>query len=242
VLPSSFDFRIRRTRQPELMDQPGLDHSEHLKALRGLRRINALSRTSAVLWPQIARLITGRESQDRPVRVLDLATGGGDAPIALARRAIHAGANIVVDGCDLNPQAVHHAQFQANARGARVRFFVLDALHEELPSGYDVVSCSLFLHHLDEADAIALLRRMAASARSLVLVDDLIRSWRGYLLAAVGCRLLSGSRIVHIDGPASVIAAFTPGEALSLAERAGLGGARVKRHWPQRYLLSWSAE
>ena len=45
------------------------------------------------------------------------------------------------------------------------------------------------------------------------------------LLALAGCHLLSGSRIVHIDGPISVAAAFTPGEALSLAERAGLQGS-----------------
>src|SRR5262249_6469171 len=92
--------------------------------------------------------------------------------------------------------------------------------------------------HLDETDAIALLGRMAAAARRLMLVDDLVRSRWGYLLALVGCRLLSGSRIVHVDGPRSVAAAFTPGEALSIAERAGLSQARLICHWPQRFLLS----
>ena len=127
------------------------------------------------------------------------------------------------------------------SRGAHVRFFVLDALNGDLPTGYDVVSCSLFLHHLEEPDAILLLNRMATAARHLVLIDDLIRSRWGYLLALVGCHMLSGSHVVHVDGPTSVAAAFTPSEILALAKRAGLRGATLTRHWPQRFLLTWKA-
>jgi 2-polyprenyl-3-methyl-5-hydroxy-6-metoxy-1,4-benzoquinol methylase len=236
----SFPFKMGRCRQPELMDQPGLDVSEHLQALQGLRRINILSRTGLVLWPAIARLARWKEENSGPVRVLDIATGGGDTPLALARRALRAGLNVEFHGCDVNPQAVRYAEQQAKAHDADVRFFVLDALRETLPLGYDVLTCSLFLHHLDEAEAIALLRRMAGAARRLVLVDDLIRSRYGYLMAVVGCYLLSGSRVVHVDGPISVASAFTPSEALSLAERAGLRGVTLTQHWPQRYLLAWS--
>jgi 2-polyprenyl-3-methyl-5-hydroxy-6-metoxy-1,4-benzoquinol methylase len=223
------------------MDQPNLDLGEHVRALGGLARINVLSRTASILWPPIARLAREVESGNRPVRVLDIATGGGDVPITLARRAARAELKLEIEGCDINPQAVQHARARANAHGASARFFVLDALRDAIPWGYDVVCCSLFLHHLDEADAITLLRRMAAAVRLLVLVDDLIRSDLGYLLAVAGCHLLTGSRVVHVDGPISVAAAFTPSEALSLAEMAGLRGATITRHWPQRFLLTWSA-
>ena len=236
----SFSFRMSRCRQPELMDQPGLDLTEHRQALQGLRRINNVSRPSSVLWPAIARLARRKEANGRPVRVLDLATGGGDTPIALDRRARRAGLNLEIEGCDINPQAVDYAQEQARAHKANVRFFVLDAVHDILPSDYDVLTCSLFLHHLDETDAITLLRQMGNAARRLVLVDDLVRSRWGYLMAVVGCHLLSGSRVVHVDGPISVAGAFTPSEALSLAEQAGLQGATLTRHWPQRYLLTWN--
>ena len=161
-------------------------------------------------------------SPERPIRILDLAAGGGATPIALARRAAWAELPAEIDGCDLNPQAVRYAQEQANHQGVRVRFFVLDALNESIPPDYDVLTCSLFLHHLDEPEAIALLRRMAAAARRLVLIDDLIRSRWGYFLALIGTRLLSGSRIVHLDGPLSVRGAFTPREVGVLAERAEL--------------------
>ena len=144
-----------------------------------------------------------------------------------------------VDGCDVNPQAVEYARSQAEAAGQRVRFFCHNALTEPFPSGYDIVSCSLFLHHLAEPVAIDLLSRLAAAARSLVLVDDLVRSRRGYWLALAGCHMLSRSRVVHYDGPISVAAAFTPAEAVSLMEQAGLPGAVLTRHWPERFLITW---
>ena len=231
--------RTCRCRQPELMDQPGLDLSEHIQALQGLRRINNVSRPGSVLWPAIARLARGKERKGRPLRVLDLATGGGDTPIKLDRQARRAGLNLEIQGCDISPQAVDYAQNQARAHKANVRFFVLDVVHDVLPSDYDVLTCSLFLHHLDETDAIILLRQMGKAARCLVLVDDLVRSRWGYCMAMVGCHLLSSSRVVHVDGPISVAGAFTPGEALSLAEQAGLQGATLTRHWPERYLLTW---
>jgi 2-polyprenyl-3-methyl-5-hydroxy-6-metoxy-1,4-benzoquinol methylase len=233
-------FLRQRYRQPELMDQPGLELAAHARALEGLRRIHAMSRTGAVLWRPIARMARTVQAESGTVRVLDLATGGGIIPLTLARRAARAELNVSVDGCDISSQAVELARTKAAAWGVPSRFFVLDALSQPLPRDYDVVTCSLFLHHLDETDAIALLGRMAAVARRLVLVDDLVRSRWGYLLALVGCRLLSGSRIVHVDGPRSVAAAFTPDEALALASRAGLPQARLVRHWPQRFLLSGS--
>ena len=40
--------------EPELKDQPDLDQGMHRDALRGLRRINELSRSVAIMWPEIA--------------------------------------------------------------------------------------------------------------------------------------------------------------------------------------------
>jgi len=102
-----------------------------------------------------------------------------------------------------------------------------------------VVTCSLFLHHLSEDDAVALLRRMADAAGALVLVNDLARSRFNYLAVWATCHALSRSRVVRYDGPASVRSAFTPREALGLAEKAGLAGATVRRRFPCRFLLTW---
>jgi SAM-dependent methyltransferase len=230
-------FLSQRRRRPEVMDQPGLSPPRHARALRGLARINFWSGSAGILWRPLADL--SRRAGSGRLRVLDLATGGGDVPIRLWRRARRAGLSWEVEGCDLSPVAVEHARAGAARAGAEVRFFVHDALHGPALTGYDAVLSSLFLHHLDEEQAVAFLRRMAGAAGRLVLVNDLARSWTGLALAHLGTRLLTTSSVVHTDGPRSVAGAFTPAEALTLAERAGLTGATVSRHWPCRYLLEW---
>ena len=235
-MPSSPTGRVR---VPELMDQPGLDPNEHEKALAGLSRINRISRSGAALWPSIAREVRASSTEKTPIRILDLASGGGDVPLAIAGRLARAGLVAEVEGCDVSQKAVEIARGRADAAGLDVRFSVRDVLVDPLPEGYDILTCSLFLHHLDEPEAVALFGRMAKAARRLLLVDDLARTRLGRLLAAAGCRLLTRSAVVRFDGPASVAAAFTTDEMAGLASRAGLVGATITRHWPERFLLAW---
>ena len=129
----------------------------------------------------------------------------------------------------------------ADSAGAAVSFFEWDALRGAPPAGFDVITCSLFLHHLSEADAGRVLASLAAASGELLLVNDLRRGLGGLLLAHVVTRLVTTSRIVHTDGPISVRAAFTVDEARDLARRAGLDGAVVTRRWPCRWLLRWSS-
>jgi 2-polyprenyl-3-methyl-5-hydroxy-6-metoxy-1,4-benzoquinol methylase len=227
----------QRRRRPEIMDQPDLRPERHVHALRDLARINVLSHSAGILWPELAGL--ARSLAPRAVRVLDVATGGGDVPIRLWRRARRAKLDMHLEGCDISPVALEHARNHAAEAGAPVRFFEHDALTGPALTGYDVVMCSLFLHHLDEPEAVAFLRRMAEMANRMVLVNDLRRGWMGLLAAHVVTRLLTTSDVVRVDGPRSVEGAFTRAEARALAERAGLSGARVRSRWPFRWLLTW---
>jgi 2-polyprenyl-3-methyl-5-hydroxy-6-metoxy-1,4-benzoquinol methylase len=227
-----------RDRRPEVMDRPGLDPAAHRRALDGLARLNAASGTFRYLWDPIAEL--ARADPGRPLRVLDLATGGGEFPVTLADWARRAGLPIEAAGCDLSETALEYGREMAAAVGVPVELFRRDALDGPLPSGYDVVTCSLFLHHLDEDGAVRLLRAMAAAAGRTVLVNDLSRGRLNYLLVWLASRALTRSPVVRVDGPLSVRAAFTPREALALAGKAGLTGATVRSCFPCRFLLTWS--
>ena len=231
------ELTMQQHRQPELMDDPHLNVEQHIHALHGLERINRWSASVHALWSPI-RALAGQEPK-RSLRVLDIATGAGDIPIKIWHRVHRAGVRIVVDGCDRSPIAIAYAQRRAKQRRADVHFFGLDALTNEIPPGYDVVTCSLFLHHLNDENVVRLLRSMAQAARRLVVISDLVRSRTGLALAYLGTRLLSTSAVVHVDGPRSVRAAYTVEEARALATRAGMDHAAIWPRWPCRYLMLW---
>lgn len=225
----------RRDRQPELMDDPALDPTEHRRALSGLARINRWSGSASLLWPPVREFA---RHLNRPFRLLDVATGSGDVPLALAELARRDAVSLDITGYDVSPVAIDEGRARATAAGVDATFRVADVLNDPLPEGFDVITCSLFLHHLDEADVVKLLRSMAAVG-SLVVVSDLVRSWFNLMQVWVAARLFSRSKVVHADGPLSIRGAFTVLELRRLAEQAGLTGADVHAKFPCRMLLTW---
>jgi hypothetical protein len=227
----------RRHREPEIQDQPDLASELLWQALAGLESINSWSRSLYVLWPRIRTL--GRQMK-RPLRVLDIATGAADVPISLWHLARREKLALQVEACDRNPRTVSYAQHRAREKRADVHVFQLDVLHQEIPQPYDVVICSLFLHHLSDAEAVLVLGRMAQAAAHMLLVNDLLRCVGGLVLAYVCTPFLTPSKVNRVDSVRSVRAAFTVDEVRSLVTRAGLLGAVVEKRWPCRYLLKWT--
>ena len=225
-----------RDLQPELMDDPALPAAEHRRALTGLARLNAFSNSVGILWPAVRKV--AREL-GRPVKILDVATGGGDVPLGLGAQAKRTGIELGLSACDISPVALETAAARTLAAGATVHYFPADALGAALPTGYDIVTCSLFLHHLSDDNAEILLARLAVATDCLVLVNDLSRSRWNLGLVWTATRLLTRSPVVRVDGPLSVRAAFTRTEAAVLAARAGLTGAIVETRFPCRWLLTW---
>jgi len=224
------DFSHRH-RTPEVMDDPSLDAQSHRNALRGLSRVARISGTVGSFWSHI------RPRATKPLRVLDVACGGGDLVIGLTKSAAKERLPIEVVGCDISRVALEFAREQAI--GTSATFFPLDIFREPIPTGFDVVTCSLFLHHLDDETVVTLLRNIRESGVSLFLASDLRRGRFAYLLTWVMTRILSRSEIVHIDGPLSVKAAFTLPEMRTIADAAGLSSATIRPIWPFRFLLKW---
>ena len=165
---------------------PRLRPAELDAALTGLARINAFCRSAAGLASSLITL--AKQTPDRPLRVLDVATGAGDVPIRIHRLAKNAGARLEIEACDISPVAVDHANRSAKRQQSDVRFFVHDVLNESLPTGYDATISSLFLHHLTEEDAVQALRQMAAAGR-VVMVTDLARSRFNHFQVWAACHL-----------------------------------------------------
>ena len=233
---------IPRVREPELMDDPALAESDHLRALVALGTINTLSLTAARLAGGIVALAGKNHDSAAGLEVVDVASGGGVVTIDLARRLEESArwGTVSVTGIDISPRALERARALAGRRGSQATFTRRDVTVDGCPP-CDVAVSSLFLHHLDDDAARQLLLVMAAAARCGIVVSDLIRSRSGLLLAHLATMVLTRSRVARVDGPLSVRAARTVTEYRALLASAGLGDAKVHRVWPERVVIVWRA-
>jgi hypothetical protein len=233
------------------MDRPGISFPEHQLALKGLARLNRASGVHQKVWRELL-LGMAAKPQTGPVRLLDIATGGADLPIHLFHQAREAGMDLRILAVDRAEGALRHAMASCAASGVPaaladdfpllpgIHFRVADALASppSLPAA-DWVTSSLFLHHLTNDQALNLLVGLSGLTRRGLVIADLSRGWLNNLLVTLGSHLLSRSPLVHNDGPASIRAAFTAGEACELAECAGLHGAEVRSAFPGMWLMRW---
>lgn len=227
---------IACSRSPELMDDPALDAAAHLEALTALARINAISRTAAELASRVRRLAPARHG-DHPIHVVDVACGGGDVTIDLARRL---GPGYRLTGIDMSSRAIDRAAALARQSDIPTAAFeVGDVLASACPR-CDVAVSSLFFHHLDDVAAAVVLKSMARAAALGGVVSDLLRSRCGLVLAYLATYVLTTSRVARIDGPLSVRAARTLAEYHTLVADAGLAAARIRRSWPERVVIEWA--
>lgn len=226
-----------RRRTAELMDDPSIPVDAHEHALRGLARINRLSSVGATLWRAIERSLGA--PLPTTLTLLDVASGSGDLPVELATIARARGCTLSAIATDISDVALDVAARRATARGVPLATQRHDILASDLPRRADIVTCSLFMHHLDPEQVVTALSRLSRAATRLALVLDLRRTRRGLALAWAAPRLLTTSRVVHVDAVRSVQGSYTISELRDLAAAAGLATADVRAAWPQRMLLTW---
>jgi ubiquinone/menaquinone biosynthesis C-methylase UbiE len=100
------------------MDDVGLDRELHERALDALGRVNRVSLTAVRAWWEVERLW---RAGVQPVRVLDVACGGGDVLMDLEGRALRGGVAVELTGCDMSATALARARASADALAAHRR-------------------------------------------------------------------------------------------------------------------------
>ena len=222
----------------ELLDGD-LDDPEALADnLRDLRRINRWLGGVSLTRSAVRALAGEPES----LSLLDVGTGGADIPLALIADASTRGVRLRVVGLDSRPEVLE-AAVRAHPVVASTPDLDLqlgDGLALPFEDGsFDIVHCSLVVHHQTPDEAIALMTEMGRVARTGVVINDLDRQRLGWLGAWLIGHLLTGNRYTRHDAPLSVRRAYRAVEMADLLRTAGLDPIRTFRGAVgQRYAIA----
>ncbi|WP_137846433.1 methyltransferase domain-containing protein [Microbacterium sp. 2FI] len=216
----------------ELMDDPACD-PERLRAT--LRRFGTINRfVSGWGTAYRATLAPFLRTLDRPARVLDLGSGGGDLALRLARLAARDGLAVRWTGADPDPRA--HEVASARNAPANVVFRCTDAA-TLVATGetYDAVLSNHVLHHLG-AEVPGFFAQSRELARGIVLHGDIARSRLAYGLYGVGITPFAPGTFLRTDGLRSIRRSYTRPELQDLLDRDDPGVWSVERPVPFRLL------
>jgi ubiquinone/menaquinone biosynthesis C-methylase UbiE len=217
-----------RTEGDELLDETGHDKAELAASLRDVRRINLLFGGLSTVRTHLPPLLAAT-SLERPVTILDLATGSADIPCHVVRWARDQGREVDITASDFSPDILAIAARRV-AGYPNIRLLRCDA--REVPcadASFDIVLCSLALHHFPPPDAARVLAEMDRLSRVGFIVNDLARSRPGYIGAWLVARLATRNRITRHDAPLSALRAYTPEELRALMDMAGVTDVEIRR-------------
>jgi ubiquinone/menaquinone biosynthesis C-methylase UbiE len=174
----------------------------------------------------------------RSFSVLDVGAGSGELLRVIAGWARKSGRRARLAGVELNARSTSAMAEQSSAfpeitaiRGDAFRLPFSD-------NQFDYAMSSLFTHHFENPEMVAILRELGRVSRRGVFVIDLHRHPIAYYFYTTIGRLILHNRLLREDGALSILRSFTPAELTSLAERAELKDVTVARHFPYRLVLA----
>ena len=223
---------MRRVDNPELLDSDDCPGEEVAKSLEDLssinRRFGGVSTTRALIQRVAA------ETGKKHLSVLEVAAGFGEVPRLAAEQL--AQREIQLELTLLDIKRSHLLSHQ--------RSVVADARTLPFPDdAFDLVSCSLFVHHLQPSEVTEFVREGVRVSRHALLMNDLVRHPLHLVLVYAGFPLMRSSVSRH-DGVVSVRRAYVPREIREMITLAFPNGSapriEISRHFLFRMgVIAW---
>ena len=208
---------MQRVDEPEILDSDACSPADVEATLLDLGRVNRWFGGVATTQKMVER--AARASGEKNLSLLEVAAGSGEVPELVRKRLARRG--ITLDLTLLDRQRSHLPVGNHSVVG--------DALALPFGNGaFDLVSCSLFAHHLNAQQLAQFVREGLRVSRQAVLINDLIRHPLHLALAFAGYPIMR-SRVAWLDGLTSVRRAYVPEEIRSLlASASSQADARVE--------------
>jgi hypothetical protein len=221
---------MRRRPTVELLDSDSGTPKEVADSLLDLRWFNRWFggiATSRALIESVSRT-TGRKD----FSILEVASGEGFVLQTLRAEFEHSGTRLDVTLLDRVVSHLPKNGSMAKLAGDAFRLPFRD-------SSFDLVSSSLFVHHLAPQEVSAFASEALRVCRVAALVHDLIRHPLHLALAYAGTPLYR-SRITRNDAPASVWQSYTVEEMRSCFQNALAVRIEIQRHFLFRMgVIAW---
>jgi SAM-dependent methyltransferase len=215
------------------MDDPNADPEVLRDSLQFLAKVNSragYTRATLCHLKGFAR----RWKPGQTIRMIDLATGSADIPRAILRWSRAAGFDVKIVGVDRHATTALAAAAQSDPDLTIIQCDVLAMPFE--PGSFDYAVTGLFLHHLDDDQAVEVLKIMDRLSTRGIIAADILRHRRLYWWIKL-FTIFSNPMVRH-DALISVGQSFTRPEVLSLRQRAGLDYTQYFGHFGHRFVLA----
>jgi len=200
----------------EMMDRPQPLSVELERDLQRIRQLNRWFGSYRLILDFVRRWI----KPGADTRIVDLATGSGDIPRLIVDYARRIGAHVEIEALD-RQRATLEVATKLSGSYPEISYREGNILECNFGQTYDVVLCTLALHHFSDEDAVTVLRQCRELSRRFALVSDLRRGFflqaGVYLLTALICR----EPMTCFDSRLSAQRAFSFSEMRDLAVRGG---------------------
>lgn len=251
LTPLTYARRAEPAELPELMDGP-LPYAVIRDYLRDLAKVNRFTRGHK---PTLAFLdrIAGSSGECglacdvehrhsiRPIRILDVGSGGGDTLRAVARWAAARNLAVELTGIDLNPNSTRAAQEFSDKDSndskdisapvaASINWVTADVFSYSPESPPDLILSALFTHHLSTPEIVRFLSWMEQHARLGWFINDLHRSPTAAFFFPFLPMLLGWHRFIGHDGAISLRRSFVPADWKRMLSQANITTASIEQH------------
>ena len=206
------------------MDRPDPSATDLARALINLQKLNRHFGSHRIIRHFLNRWLKPGETET----ILDACTGFGDIPRLVVEWARRIGCHVKVRAVDMQPATLEIAR-QRSALFPEISYVQGDIRSFEPGEQFDIVLCSLALHHFAWQDAVEILQRLNRLSNRAILISDLARSVSGILGVYLITSTLYRHRMTKFDGRLSIRRAFSFGEMRRLAIEAGWEGFGHRR-------------
>ena len=154
-------------------------------------------------------------------RVLDVGCGGGILSESMSRKGAE------VTGIDLGEKALKVAQLHGLESGVKVdyRLISVEALANEMPQSFDVVTCMELLEHVPDPAAVVEACTKLLKPGGTVFFSTINRNPKAYMYAVVGAEYVLN---LLPRGTHEYEKFIKPSELVSWCRQAGLSGFNFK--------------